>query len=465
MRDEAARKRPETVWRKAGGQHRLMRRSLIIGPIAMWVAMVADLPALELSTLNSQSAFSYDSSTLNNPYLRTNNFYGFDRMDSDDAGGLAGLFGDIELPLITNLGISPFYNDNVLYNNDNRKSAFGSNFAPTLILPFGSRKIYTVFSYSLNANVYEGLSYANTTSNFLNSTTSVEFDHRNHLTLSARGTPYAQDALGTYFSQGNVANTLKTPNTWTGYGFDANYRYGSDTSEGNILLNFSMNDRLYQNNPEYTRYRSLNNYTFGGAFLWRALPKTQFLLETDATILDYFYPNSAGNILSGDLYRAYTGVTWEATAKTRIVVKGGYQVRTYTDPHYQTQSGPGFQAMLRWQPAARDTVWLEAMNALNEAYIGSSTAINTQNYSLNWGHSWLERFRTQLTGTYVNQDYTNSSIQYQTYYGSISGIYTIQQGMWLDLRYNYSNRAANGSQNSQYNYDQNLLLFSYRMMF
>ena len=49
-------------------------------------------------------------------------------------------------------------------------SAFGSNISPTLLVPFGNNKVYTVLSYSLNATVYQGPSYANTTSNFLNAT-------------------------------------------------------------------------------------------------------------------------------------------------------------------------------------------------------------------------------------------------------------------------------------------------------
>lgn len=421
--------------------------------------------AIDMSTLMPSSAFSYDTSALNNPYLRSNNFYGFDRLTRDDEDGLGSVFGDVSIPLITNIGVSPFYNDNVLYNNENRKTAFGSSFTPSFIVPFGSSKVMSLLSYSLASTVYQGLSYANTTSHFINSTTAFEFDHRNHLVVVARGMPQAQDALGTYFSQGNVANVLKTPNTWSGYGFDANYRYGGQTSKGNLLFNFSMDNHVYSNNPQYTASRSLNAYTFGSAFLWRALPKTQFLIEANDTLLDYMNPytyGTTGPTLSGSLYRAYTGVTWEASARTRLVVKGGYQVRTYNSSSFQTQTGPAFQAMLRWQPRQQDTLWVEAVNSINEAYIGSATATNMQTFSVNWSHNWLERFRTQWTASYLNQSYTTTDVTNRSIYTSINALYTIRQGMWLDLQYNYTDRTSNLN---QYDFNRNLVQLNYRIMF
>jgi hypothetical protein len=168
--------------------------------------------------------FNYDASVLDNPYLRSNNFYGYDTVDMGDDDRWTDLFGDFTLPILANIGIAGFYDDNVLLNNLNRRGSFGTTLTPSLTMPFGSDKVFTTLNYSLRANLLENLSFDNTIGNYLNGSTSFEFDRRNHMVLSARWAS-AEDPLGTLLSQGSLANILRQPNHWNGYGFDASYRY------------------------------------------------------------------------------------------------------------------------------------------------------------------------------------------------------------------------------------------------
>ena len=437
--------------------------SLILSVAVAWACGLGAARATPSSALLPPGLFSYDASSLNNPYLRSNNFYGFDKLDTDADDRWTDLFGDFHLPLLANIGVAGFYDDNVLFNNLNRVGSFGTRLTPSLTMPFGSDKVFTTLNYALNANVFENLSYANTVSNFLNGSTSIEFDHRNHLVLSARGA-FAQDPLGTMFSQGAIANVLPDPNTWSGYGFDAAYRFGGDGAKGNILLNFSMDNREYSNNKQYTYQRDLNAYQAGGAFLWRVMPKTQLLFEAQGTFLDYLNPyNNQGATLNGTLMRFYTGATWQASAKTRAVAKVGYQQRNYDDSIFRTQSGPAFQGMLSWQPGADDAVWAEISNAINEALIGGATSTNTQTYTVNWRHQWLERFNTQLGGFYLNQTYvTTANLQNNTAGARVSAYYTFRPGVWADLNYTYTDRS---SDQTQFDFTQNLVFLNFRMLF
>lgn len=437
--------------------------SLILSVAVAWACGLGGARAAPSSALLPAGLFSYDASSLNNPYLRSNNFYGFDKLDTDADDRWTDLFGDFHLPILANIGVAGFYDDNVLFNNLNRVGSFGTRLTPSLTMPFGTDKIFTTLNYALNANVFENLSYANTVSNFLNGSTSIEFDHRNHLVLSARGA-FAQDPLGTMFSQGNLANVLPDPNTWSGYGFDAAYRLGGDGAKGNILLNFSMDNREYSNNKQYTYQRDLNAYQAGGAFLWRVMPKTQLLFEAQGTFLDYLNPyNNQGATLNGTLMRFYTGATWQASAKTRAVAKVGYQQRNYDDSIFRTQSGPAFQGMLSWQPGADDAVWAEISNAINEALIGGATSTNTQTYTVNWRHQWLERFNTQLGGFYLNQTYvTTANLQNNTAGARVSAYYTFRPGVWADLNYTYTDRS---SDQTQFDFTQNLVFLNFRMVF
>lgn len=440
----------------------LVLRLLISPSLAVSVAMIGDLQAAPSTAVLPAGIFNYDANSLDSPYIRTANYYGFDKVDSDPNDRWTNIFGDFHIPLLANLGVGAFYDDNVLNNNLDKRASFGTTLTPSITMPFGSRAVATTLNYAMRANIYENVGYANTVSNFLRGSTSFEFDHRNHMVLTARGTPYAQDPIGTYFSQGAIANTLKTPNTYNGYGFDANYVYGAKGAKGNILLNFSMNNRNYTNNPQYTYQRDLNSYNIGGGFLWRVMPKTQLLFEVDDTIMDYLHNLNDGTSINGSLYRAYTGATWQASAKTKAVVKIGYQTRVFDYSGYKSQSGPAFQGMLEWTPGSYDSVWVNVSNALNEPFIGSATAAATQNYTVNWSHQWLERFNTQLGAFYFRQRYTTTDLTTDTINARFGAIYTIHPGLWMDMQYTYTDRTSN---ENQYDINRNMVLLNVRMIF
>lgn len=429
--------------------------------VALGLGPVTPAGAEGLSAFTPKGVFNYNASALDNPYLRSNNFYGYDKVDAGDDDRWTDLFGDFHLPILANIGVAGFYDDNVLLNNLNRRGSFGTTLTPSLTMPFDSDKIFTTLNYALRANVYENVGYANTVGNYLNGSTSVEFDHRNHLVLSARWAS-AQDPLGTLFSQGALANILQQPNHWNGYGFDAAYRYGGDGAKGNLLMNFSMDNREYTNNPTITYQRNLNNYNIGGAFLWRVMPKTQILFEAQDSILDYLNPQNDGTSLNGSVYRVYTGATWVASAKTRAVVKVGYQIRTFDDTVYATRSGPAFQGMLSWSPGSFDSVWVEVSNAINETFFGGTNASNTQNYTLNWQHRWLERFSTSLGAFYLEQQIVGSDLETSGVTGRVAAMYTFRQGVWADLQYTFTDRTSN---QGQYDFTQNLVMLNFRMLF
>jgi len=294
-----------------------------------------------------------------------------------------------------------------------------------------------------------------------------EFNPRHRLTVRADGA-FGEDPIGALFSQGAIAAVQTTPNQWAGYGFNSLYQYGAPGAPGNLNLNFAMMNREYLNNSALTSQRNLNSYMLGGTFFWRALPKTQILIEANDTILDYLNAQTsgqtAGQTLNGSTYRLYTGATWRATAKTSAVVKVGYQWRTFQDSVYETKSGPAFQGTLNWSPSGQDTVSAMVSNAINEALVIGTTAINNQMYNLNWQHRWLERVYSTVGAFYMVQDYTGggNTPDNDTIMGRVGAYYTFRQGVWADLQYTYSQRTSN---QAQFDYSQNLIMLSLRMLF
>lgn len=77
------------------------------------------------------ATYSYDASSLDSPYLRSTNFYGFDKPDADDKDRWTDKFGEFKWPFLTSFGIGACYYDNVLLNDLDRKGSFGTTVMPS----------------------------------------------------------------------------------------------------------------------------------------------------------------------------------------------------------------------------------------------------------------------------------------------------------------------------------------------
>jgi len=138
--------------------------------LVLGVAQANPAPNLPFGGMMPNSTYSYEASSLDSPYLRSTDFYGFDKPDTDDKDRWTDLLGEFKWPFLTNIGIGAFYNDNVLMNGFNKKGSFGTTLTPSLTLPLGSPRYFTVLNYALRANIYENVSYNNTVGNYLNAT-------------------------------------------------------------------------------------------------------------------------------------------------------------------------------------------------------------------------------------------------------------------------------------------------------
>ncbi len=108
-------------------------------------------------------------------------------------------------------------------------------------------------------------------------------------------------------------------------------------------------------------------------------------------------------------------------------------------------------------------MWAEVSNSINETYIGNSIAANSQNYTLNWRHQWLERLSTSLGAFYLEQQFVESNnLDFSTITGRLTAMYTFRQGVWADLQYTFTDRTS--SQN-QYEFTRNLVMLNFRMLF
>lgn len=402
----------------------------------------------------------YEASSLDNPYLRAPDFYGLDKPKTDEALW-SELFEDIRIPLLTTFNLSPFYNSNALRNNQRPSGSFGTFITPSFTLPFGNARHFGVLNYTMSASLYEAVPQNNYVSNALRASTTLNFNARNRLSLTAGGT-FGYDPLGTMFTQGDVANVLKEASAWTGYNLNADYQYGAPGAKGLLNFRFGLMGREYTNNQGLLSQRDTQAYNLGASFLVRVMPKTRLVFEVDDTIMNYLNPLNSGGNLNGSIYRFYTGATWVPSARTQTVLKVGYQYRTFEDPSFENKGGPAVQAMVGWSPRERDHLSVQVNNSFNEALIAGSNSVSMLTFGVNWSHQWLDRVGSYLGASFTNQDYTGNNIQNKTIMVGAGANYQFRHNMNFAFQYSYSDRLSN---TDQFTFDQNMVMLNFNTYF
>jgi len=165
----------------------------------------------------------------------------------------------------------------------------------------------------------------------------------------------SHDGRGTTFS--GIATGFNTPDRWHEAAATAQFSYGGAYATGRIELHGGFSAKRYDNHRSLTAARDLNTENGGATFYYRIAPKTSLLFEGDYANFDYRLVNSP---LDSDELTAYTGLTWEATAKTSGTVKVGWQRKKIKRT---TRTGGGFfslDAQVEWAPLTYSTWALQS---------------------------------------------------------------------------------------------------------
>jgi hypothetical protein len=396
------------------------------------------------------------------PYNRTPQYIKMDQPLGTE-GRLDEEF-DFRLPIVGRMQVEGFFDDNVFNTSILKKSSFGTFIQPWFFLPFRHRSLNAGLGYSFRGSVYENVPQNNYVDNYVNAFSDVRFDHRNRLSLNG-SISYAHDPLGTLFTQGNVSLLLKNPNEWQSQSFDALYRYGAEGAKGLLELRFNYMNRFYQNNPEFTRGRDLNQYNLGGAFYYRVLPKTSLLFEVNESFSDYLQPLPGGLSQTNNQLRVLGGVTWRATAKTTGILKGGVMITEFDETaagfRDNGQPTPTFDAAILWQPRSIDSVRVGALMITNQSnFLGGAT--NNQTYTVTWNHQWLPKLSSNIYANAMENSYTGSNRTDSGYMLGVGVYYPLQRWLTSGLQYSYTDRS---STIEQFNFTRNLVILNLQMSF
>lgn len=433
----------------------LCRMVIMLLPLGAVPAM-ADTPSGPFSSgFGSYGGSSLGLTGAPNPYDRIRPILDTGEAPAESSGFLEGF----RLPLLTRIKVAEYFDDNVFFNDLNRRSSFVTVVNPTFLVPMRFGKQNLGASYSFRGSVYENASQNNFVDNYLNAFADLEFNHRAHLLLTG-GASFAHNPIGTLFSQGNIATILREPDQYEEQNAGAMFRYGANKAKGRIDLYFNFISRNYTNHLERTRQRDVDGYTMGGIFYYRFMPKTSALFEIREIVSDYLFTPTGVPSLSSLQSHYLTGLTWEPTAKTTGSVKVGYLTKDFDDPARESQGMPTYEVALSWAPKSYSVFRLAAERTANEpVYTGASFA-RSQYYALSWNHGWLERLSSRLEVNRTEFNHVDSDIRNEGYGVFVGLFYKPRHWLTTGLNYFYNDRT---STQQQYDYSRNMVELSLQM--
>lgn len=307
------------------------------------------------------------------------------------------------LDLIPTLNVDASRTDNMFLSNSDEVDSELYVISPRLeaIIDTG-RNVFSVAG-EVNDADFSATSEDDYTDWRLDANAHLEIDVRNTLDFNA-GVFNTREMRGTGFSQGGFLPTAPDEYEQTIYG--ASYQYGTNDSFGRLVLGVDSYDKSYENNRLTTQFRDREDENWTSTFYLNISPRTDILFEYNASDVNYttdpVVVAGVGDSLDSDESYAYVGLTWEATAKTTGTIKVGRGEKDFSDSDREKADGSSWDLALQWEPLTYSVFNISTSRKFDEA-TGVGDALETENYSLNWQHTWSD-FVSTTVNIYSSDD-------------------------------------------------------------
>jgi len=260
----------------------------------------------------------------------------------------------------------------------------------------------------------------------------IALDRRNFLRL-VMGYAHAHDQRGaTDRPQSNEPDRYRVSAPGVTYAF------GSPGAQGRVELYYDDADKKYLNNREFTAASDHDTQTYGGAFYWRAFPKTYVLAEARDTRIRYDQP---GSLQSADEQRLFAGVSWEATAATSGTIKVGRLRRDFKSD-LPDETSTSWEGTVTWAPRTYSKFDLYAVRTTTEA-TGQGSFILTTLTGVLWSHNWNSFISTGLDLHHQHDAYQNFDRTDNTDSAGLKFGYRFRRWLTFGAQYTYTKRDSN----------------------
>jgi polysaccharide biosynthesis protein VpsM len=358
-------------------------------------------------------------------------------------------FGIIDF--VPTLHTDILYTDNMFLSSDNEQSSSLVLLKPKIVATISRGPD----NYSSTLEIQNGNYSATREDDYADwkiaTAAHIELDVRNIVDLEAEYFN-THEVRGTGFSQGDFFTPV--PDKFNTSRLTARYQYGTDESRGRIVLDVAGFRKIYSNNPLTTFFRDREDGDLAGTFYLGTLTRTDILFQYRYRKINYLNDPEAlagleDSLDSRETY-VFTGLTWQATAKTSGTIKAGYGKKDFIDPDRTDTSGPSWEVQLHWEPLSYSVVELTTGRAFGEQS-GIGSGLDSRSVSINWQHKWSRKVTSMLSTSHSSDTYVNSERSDSV--RSLTARIEYAVDTWLDLFAAIGNDTRQSVLNA-FNYEQ-----------
>lgn len=353
-------------------------------------------------------------------------------------------FGGFDVTPTIDLGLR--YNDNVTRADVNEISSWSRIVSPQITMESALGASQVTLAYRIRDEAFFSSSEDNYTDHFLLAQADMEFNSR-HRMITTLEFEDGHDARGSNFSIG-LGDSLTEPDQYKQSELDLLYTYGAFNADGRFDINIDFIELDYDIDTPIYRARDREIVGLGGTFYYRIGAATNAVFDVRYSTIDYQAALEPSNPLDSNEISYLVGVEWEATAQTSGFAKVGYQAKNFDSSLREDFSGFDWELGVLWEPVDYSSLELITRSGTNETN-GEGNFIQSESYSLEWRHEWLERVRSRALISFNNNDYEGQlidgfDIRSDDNVGFRASVY-YQFRRWLnfELGYSYDKRDSN----------------------
>lgn len=352
--------------------------------------------------------------------------------------------GQSPLFLTPYMGVAVGRDDNLFLSNANEKASSVLIFSPGFALD--ARTGSGVFQLKHQSQV--GRYGQSDDDNYVDHTSralfDMAFDRRNFLRLGL-------DYIRSHDPRGSTDRPIAgRPDRYRLVTPSVTYAFGAPGAAGRVEVYASEADKRYLNNRATTEASDRESREIGGAFYWRAAPKTYVLAEARQTDISY----RLGSPSSGEERRYYGGVSWEATAATTGTLKVGRLEREFDVGG--DESASSWEGIVTWSPRTYSKLDFYTSRQTNES-TGLGRFILSAIVGVSWNHAWSSVFSTGVDLRYQKDDYRGFDRRDEIQTIGLRAGYKFRRWLTLGAEYTHTNRDSNSP---TFEYDKNFYLLT-----
>lgn len=364
------------------------------------------------------------------------------------ANGPANIqLADTPLYVAPYVGLAAGYDDNLFLSHNNEKSSTLYIVSPGFKINARSANTVLQLNYQGQIGHYGHSPKDNYVDHVARAQFDAAFDSRNFLRAGVDWTRAHEPRGSTDRPFGEYPDKYQVTTPFVQYAF------GAPGAQGRVELYASDANRRYRNNRAFTTSADRETTEYGGAFYWRAMPKTYVMAEARRTEIDYKHVDPG---LSADENRYYLGVTWEATAATTGTVKYGRLERDFRDPARQDFSGPSWEAAIAWTPRTYSRFDFFATRVTNES-TGLGNFVLSSITGVTWTHAWSSYLNTAVDLRYQKDQYKGFDREDEIKSLGLKVGYRFRRWLTLGAEFAHTDRDSNLQ---QFDYKKNLYLLT-----